>query len=560
MVKRASSLIDPSTGKPIVYDDLTREIAGPTMGGVRSILSGHPAQGLDPARLARILRSAEEGNAEDQFALAEEIEEKYLHYQGTLGTRKRAVSQLEITVEAGSDAPDDQDRAQFIRDWLARDTLEEELFDILDAVGKGVSFTEVAWDLSGNYWLPARLENRDGRWFEFDRIDGKTPRLRGGPDGMSGTPTDLPPFRFIVHHHPAKTGLPLRGGLIRGVAWAYLFQNFAVKDWVIFAEVYGMPVRLGRYGPNATADEKRILLRAVTNLATDAAAIIPDSMKVEFAEAQASGNYEVYERLCQYLDQQVSKAVLGQTATTDAVAGGLGGSQGNVHNDVREDIQRADAKKLAATLNTGLVRWMIDFNFGAPASGRYPRINIGQSEKFGKEEMALVETFVALGGRVEESVIRDKLALPDPPETGADGQPVRLLKAKVSAAQNPAPADTIPPIAAPGVAVAASSASVAGLEGLMRGLKIGAASSLAAASTMDAIDAAVADMADQWQPVTVPMFDPLQKAFDASASYEDLKVRLLAALDKMDVRAMAELLAEATFMARLAGESGNALQ
>ena len=93
-------LVD-SRGRPMAsaVDRLTNEVAAPMLAGMRSIASNHPAQGLDPSRLAQILRSAEQGNAQSYLELAEEIEEKYPHYQSVMGTRKRAVSQLPINVD-----------------------------------------------------------------------------------------------------------------------------------------------------------------------------------------------------------------------------------------------------------------------------------------------------------------------------------------------------------------------------------------------------------------------------------------------------------------------------
>ena len=35
-------------------------------------------------------------------------------------------------------------------------------------------------------------------------------------------------------------------------AFMYLFKNYVVKDWVGFAEVNGMPLRVGRFEPGAT--------------------------------------------------------------------------------------------------------------------------------------------------------------------------------------------------------------------------------------------------------------------------------------------------------------------
>jgi phage gp29-like protein len=82
-------------------------------------------------------------------------------------------------------------------------------------------------------------------------------------------------------------------------------------------------------------------------------------MLIEFVESkQVGASADLYEKRVDHLDQQVSKAVLGQTATTDAIAGGH--AVGQEHRQVQEDIERADAGALAAILNRDLIRpWML---------------------------------------------------------------------------------------------------------------------------------------------------------------------------------------------------------
>ena len=92
-------------GNPIERKVLTTEVAAATLGGVRSPLPGYPADGLNPLRLAQILREADAGDPLRYLELAEVIEERDLHYLGVLSTRKRSVAQIEISVEAGSDDP-----------------------------------------------------------------------------------------------------------------------------------------------------------------------------------------------------------------------------------------------------------------------------------------------------------------------------------------------------------------------------------------------------------------------------------------------------------------------
>ncbi len=133
---------------------------------------------------------------------------------------------------------------------------------------------------------------------------------------------------------------------------------------------------MGKYHAGASADEKRALLRAVANISRDAAAIIPQGMEMEFIQGKGGGE-DIHEKLARYMDQTISKLVLGQTATTDAIAGGH--AVGQEHNDVRGDIERSDARQLAACINNHLVKPIVLLNYGDQAA--YPCVRIGRAEQ-----------------------------------------------------------------------------------------------------------------------------------------------------------------------------------
>ncbi|MBN9504930.1 MAG: DUF935 domain-containing protein [Altererythrobacter sp.] len=399
-------------GQPLRKELLTRDVAGPTLAGVRQPISGYPADGLTPLRLARILRAADGGEPLGYFELAEQIEERDLHYVGVLGTRKRSVSQVDVTVEAASDSAEDVKRADMVREWLQRDELADETFDVLDAIGKGVSWTEIVWDTSEGQFRPQRLEWRDPRWFTFDR-DGTTPMLRGGEEGNAGD-MPLPAFKFIRLAIKAKSGLPIRSGLARLAAWSWMFKAYTQRDWAIFTQTYGQPIRVGRFHAGATKEDRATLFQAVANIAGDCAAIVPEEMKIEFIESKnVTAGSDLYEKRADWLDRQVSKAVLGQTTTTDAISGGHAVSQ--EHRQVQEDIETADCKALSAVLNRDLIRPWMDLEFGP--GGPYPRLVIARPKREDLQQLSTsLAQLVPLGLKVSQAEIRDKFGLSEPDE------------------------------------------------------------------------------------------------------------------------------------------------
>lgn len=393
--------------RPIQRKRLMEEEGGPTLTGVRQVIGDHPEEGLTPLRLAAIMREAEEGDPRRQAELAEAVEEKYLHYQGVLGTRKRAVSRLPITVEAATDDDWAVADADLVREWLRRDTLRGEITDILDAIGKGYSFVEIIWETSGGRWWPARLEWRDPRWFTFDRADGTTPLIIGD----AGQPEPLSPYKWVYHQSKTKSGTPVRSGLIRGVAWVYLFQSFGWKDWLVFLNRFGQPFRLGKYGPGATPADKEQLLRAIRALSGDFGGIISEGMAIELIEAKVTGNVQVFRELVNEADTRVSIAVAGQNLTARVDGGSRAASE--THNDVRGDIRDADASDLVVTLGRDLVRPMIDLNHGRRPA--YPRLVIAEPDNEDLAELReSLKVYVPMGMKVGMSTIRDRLGLPDP--------------------------------------------------------------------------------------------------------------------------------------------------
>ncbi|RWE96825.1 DUF935 domain-containing protein [Mesorhizobium sp.] len=513
-------------GRPIAKAALKIEQAAPTGSGVRRHDALHPAAGLTPGRLASILRASIDGDPENYLALAEDMEERDPHYAGVLGVRKRQVSGLDITVEAAGEDAASVEHADLVREVIERDGFEDELFDIEDAVGKGFSCTEIVWDTSAGQWRPKRLAWRDPRWFEFDRIDGETPLLRD-----AGQSVPLNPYKWIYHAAKVKSGLPIRGGIARAVAWTFLFKSFTIKDWAIFCEAYGQPLRLGKYDAGASDKDKQILLDAVSNIGVDYAAIVPASMAVDFIKADISGSHGLYKERADWLDQQVSKVVLGQTATTDAIAGGH--AVGKTHDGVREDIEKADARQLAGTLNRDLVRPLVDLNHGPQK--KYPRILIGRPEQIDITALVTnVAKLVPLGLKVGMSTMRDRIGIPDP----ADDEEL------LGAPKEPPPVD---PPAGPAPARQKPGETEQTVH------------STAGTSTRDAIERSTDAMLADWEPLVSPIVAGLDAEIAAASSVEDVKALLARRFIGLDAAALTDLLARSAFAAQLAGQVDDTL-
>lgn len=533
---KTPQLLGPN-GSPIARSILTSEIGGATVGGVRSPLTNYPADGLNPLRLAQIIREADAGDPVRYLELLETIEERDPHYMGVLGTRRRAVAGIEITVEPATESAEDEERAQLVREWLKRDELTTEIFNILDCISKGYSLTEIIWEASEGQLSPVRLEHRDPRWFRFARHDLRTPLLIDN----SGQERPLDPGKWIFATIPSKSGIPIRSGVGRLATWGWMFKAYAQRDWAIFRQTYGQPVRLGKFGPGASKEDQDTLFRAVSNIAGDCAAIIPDSMMIEFIEAGNLGSgHTVYKESADWIDQQISKAVLGQTATTDALTGGMG--SGKEHREVQKDIETADARALAAILNRDLVQPWMQLEFGAQKA--YPRIRIARVEQEDIKSLAdALGVMIDRGLEVEQAAILTRFGLPEA-TTGA-----KLLRPSGGGApvSEPAPADReIKGISGEIKRVEQVSDTETALQaqGALAGEKTGGAPE----------DVLAARMAAEAAPAMGALLDQIEAMVAAAGSLAELREMILAGFPQIDAAALADVLALGLVAANAGGQ------
>ena len=416
--------------------DLVRRLAAPVRTGFRRAQQWQSVVAtLTPERLRAIYWALANGNwCPDYFELAEEIEERDLHYRGVLQQRRLRSAGAPIDVVAASEASADQRLADEVRERVLQGRgWHGMLLELLDAIGKGVSCLEIVWRQHGGRWEPAEYHRIDPRWLVWDDADGETPllirergdmpaagsRLRGaGPmrAGAFGHRADpLEPGKFIYHVHRAKSGLPTRGGLAFSVATMYLLKSVAVRDWWAYGELYGIPVRIGKYGQNATDEDIRTLLDALAALAADAGAAIPDSMTIETpmpstSGGSGSGSRGLFRDQADWCNEEVSKAVVGQTMTADD---GSSRAQAEVHADVRDDLVRDDVRQACETLSETVVRWYCELNHGMRPAG-WPRVELPQPPE--ALDVAAIVSAAKAGLKIPAGWLRERLGIPDPRE------------------------------------------------------------------------------------------------------------------------------------------------
>ena len=285
---------------------------------------------------------------------------------------------------------------------------------------------------------------------------GRYEQLQAAPywqDGVLGEP--LRPFGWITHVHKAKSGYLERAALFRQLVWTYLFKNYSVGDLAEFLEIYGIPLRVGKYHSGASEAEKTTLLRALSSIGRNAAGIVPESMMLEFHDA-ADGDPKAFELMMSWCERNQSKVILGATLTSGADGAASTNALGQIHNEVRKDLRDSDLRQIGTTLTRDLVYAVAALNGLAPEGPRRApvfQLNAQEREDLTAYAEALPR-LVAIGLRPTVKWAHEQLGIPQPeageavlgapalPTLGAafGQQPGRAAFAAQS------PADTPPPM------------------------------------------------------------------------------------------------------------------
>ena len=288
----------------------------------------------------------------------DEIERDCTVY-GDLQKRKLAVVSRPWQVDPASKSAPDKKAADVVRAQLSSGSFNFDgvCLNFLDAILKGFAVGETMWGYDGSELVVTDIKARDQRRFGFDeqyQLRLKTPE--NIIPGMA-----LPERKFIVHSFGSKDGNPYGMGLGTRLFWPAFFKRQGISFWLTFVDKFASPTPVGKYPNGTQKPEQDRLLDALDALAQSAGVIIPDGMVVELLEAKRSGGTDTYERLCEYLDKQITFTILGESPSQKG-GGGQAASAAITRNEVRLELVQADADLLSATLNQTIVKWITEYN------------------------------------------------------------------------------------------------------------------------------------------------------------------------------------------------------
>jgi hypothetical protein len=160
-------------------------------------------------------------------------------------------------------------------------------------------------------------------------------------------------------------------GVLYKTAPYVVLKKADVSDWATFCEVFGMPSRVYFFDPNIPGNYESVSKQA-DQTGSNAWAVMPigSDMKQE-SNTGKQGN-DVYKMLADFCNAEMSKAMVGQTMTTE---NGSSLSQAKVHADVEDGINAADRRFVERVMNEKVIPLMRLQGFDIPEKGKFHAID-----------------------------------------------------------------------------------------------------------------------------------------------------------------------------------------
>jgi len=494
--------------------------------------------GYTPDSVARILEAAEGGEEHaiaEYFALADRVIERELHTAGVVGGLVGAIAGLPhkaIPPKATASK-----RAQRIADevtaWMQPSgPLRLAAPGVISqGITHGIGAAAIEWTLTSTLWVPTDFAQKPAHFFTFDRTDGRTPLLRNEVAGQPAKPIDYGTALLFTPRR--NSALQIKNGLMWLLCWSYVIKSLILADQMLFVQNFGHPLVEGTYGRNASPEDVSLLQRAIAAVNSTFRTVHRDDLKIDFKQISHTST-DIYEQVCRYFDELISKVVWASTLTTDA--GGKGSyALGKVHAEGKYDVIRSYAQQWSASVQVAVNAYVI-WNYGPDAPIPQVVVDVEEAEDL-VAKSTIIKNLSDAGVPLVASEVREAFGFREP----QDGD--ELIG--TPAAPVPPVVPAVPAQGAPGAAPNARQDPWCPVH-----------SSHAVAPSRDAIDDLADGMLADWQSISADLTANLAEVARSAHGAEQMRDLLASAVEKLDVQALTEMLASARTKTRLAGTSG----
>ena len=339
------------------------------------------------------------------------------HLTATILQRKMQVLQMGWEVDSESE----QLRNEGI-EIMRSFPMQEIVSQMLDSILFGFNVSEIIWQkekvknpsginkekaFHGTRIVPKEIIAKPQEWFAFDN-ENELKIIEGAKLGANKK-SALPKYKFILSRHQATFDNPYGEKILQKCYWPVKLKQSSIESWNELIEKYGVPYLIGVVSDTATSTEKEAVIDDLLDMIENNVVTRGESQQIEIKEQTSYDVGQMFEKMVEFQNKEISKAVLSVTLTIDV---GTSGSYkaSDVHRQMLEYIGISDKKIVEGGLNQ-MFDYYTELNYGK--SSEKIRVKLSKKEAITDETAERDKTLSEIGVKFTKGYFRKKYNLSD---------------------------------------------------------------------------------------------------------------------------------------------------
>lgn len=235
----------------------------------------------------------------------------------------------------------------------------------------GCAISEIIWKIDEET-NTVNIDNilvRSNNLFKFDESGWLHLKI----NDLTNNTKKLPEGKFWVVSYGKRKHEDYSGNGLGSKIWkSYIFKKMIEQYWASHLKRFGSPSAIVKL-PSGQFDNEDSINRAeqfISSINNNIGGVLSDNHNFELIQASI-GSTDEFHVFCEYLEDQLTIAILGQTMTTK---NGSSYAHSKVHKEVRDEIIEADSDMVQGSFNHQVIKYFFEYNRLSFPGAKPPKI------------------------------------------------------------------------------------------------------------------------------------------------------------------------------------------
>lgn len=301
------------------------------------------------------------------------------HVSSCVQSRISAVRNYEWEIKC-----DDEELNDFITKTLTNLGMYKLIEYLMDAIFYGYSITELRWrDVAGKR-IPTNIKLLPNDWFRFNE-NGLCYFIN-----ENGEKELIDYKRCIITQYKNTKENPYGQSVYKKCVIPVMIKEVVTTLLLKYTEISVIPQYIGKLQNTASEEDFERLKDVLVSLISGTSAVLKDDENIEVLNSITNQNNDLLFRTLNYANNEISKAILSNTLTTENTGSTGSYAMSKTHHEVMKYVTFGDIQLIKSKIDE-LIKWVVTENYLSYQIKDLPEIIFYEKEDVDKELVDVIQ-------------------------------------------------------------------------------------------------------------------------------------------------------------------------